>query len=99
MPNKKKTELLDEQCIQIISSNINMCVPWYIMAAYAYYVEDNPLLEDYTYDRLATKMINHWDEIEHFHKHFLNKDMLQAGTYLGEYPSRVKDAVVALRGF
>ena len=99
MPNKKKTELLDEQCIQIISSNINMCVPWYIMAAYAYYVEDNPLLEDYTYDRLATKMVNHWDEIEHFHKHFLNKDMLQAGTYLGEYPSRVKDAVEELRGF
>lgn len=99
MPNKKKSELMDNQCIQIVGSNVNMCVPWYIMAAYAYYVDDQPLLEDHTFDRLATKILNNWDDIEHFHKHFLNKDMLTAGTYLGEYPSRVKDAVVALRGF
>ena len=98
MPNKKKSELMDNQCIQIVGSNVNMCVPWYIMAAYAYYVEDNPLLEDHTFDHLATKILNHWEDIEHFHKHFLNKDMLTAGTYLGEYPSRVKGAVAELRG-
>jgi NAD-dependent DNA ligase len=68
------------------------------MAAYAYYVEDKPFLEDHTFDRLATKMLNHWDEIEHFHKEFLTKDMLEAGTYLGEYPSRIQGAVAELRG-
>ena len=75
-----------------------MCVPWYIMAAYAYYVDDKPLLEDYTFDRLAVKILNHWDEIEHFHKHFLSKEMLEGGTYLGEYPSRIQGAVAQLRG-
>ena len=94
---KKKNSLLDQQCIQIVGDNINMTVPWYIMAAYAYYVDDDPILEDHIFDRLSTKMLAHWDEIEHFHKHFLNKEMLEAGTYLGEYPSRVKDAVMELR--
>lgn len=89
---------MDNQCIQTVGSNINMCVPWYIMAAYAYYVEDKPFLEDQTFDRLATKMLNHWDEIEHFHKEFLTKDMLEAGTYLGEYPTRIQGAVAQLRG-
>ena len=92
---KKKNSLLDQQCIQIVGDNINMTVPWYIMAAYAYYVDDDPILEDHIFDRLSTKMLAHW--IEHFHKHFLNKEMLEAGTYLGEYPSRVKDAVMELR--
>lgn len=98
MPNKKNNDLLDSHCVQLISSNINMCVPWYIMAAYAYYIEDNPLLEDHTFDRLATKILTNWDKIEHFHKKFLTKEMLEAGTYLGQYPSRVKDAVHELRG-
>jgi hypothetical protein len=43
-------------------------------------------------------MLESWDAIEHFHKDHLNEDMLEAGTYLGEYPGRVKGAVQALRG-
>ena len=67
------------------------------MAAYAYYVEDDPILSDAVYDRLVTKIINNWDAIEHHHKHLLDFDQLKAGTYLGEYPSRVKGAVKELR--
>ena len=29
----------------------------------------------------------------HYHKEYLNIDMLKAGTYIGEYPSRVEGAV------
>lgn len=88
---------IEKACLDICDSNINMTVPWYIMASYAYYVEDNPILKDGMFDRLAKKILNNWDNIEHFHKHHLNKDMLEAGTYLGEYPSRVPDAVNQLR--
>lgn len=98
MPKRKLNKLFDKECLEVVDDNINMTVPWYIMAAYAYYVDDKPLLEDNTFDRLAKKLLSSWDNVEHFHKSFLNKDMLEAGTYLGDYPTRVKDAVGALRG-
>ncbi len=41
----------EKMCMDTIESNPNMLVPWYIMAAYAYYVEDDPLLsEDHLID-------------------------------------------------
>lgn len=90
--------LFDKECMDLVDTSINMTVPWYLMAAYAYYVIDDPLLEDTTFDRLAKKMLANWDEIEHMHKDFITKDMLQAGTYLGEYPKRVQLALEHLRG-
>lgn len=78
--------------------NINMLIPWYLLSAYAYYVEDDPILEDNVFDRMAKKILENWDEIEHMHKSLLNEDMLKGGTYIGEYPSRIKPALEALRG-
>ena len=91
-------KLFDKDCMDLIDDNINMTIPWYLMASYAYYKEDNPILEDQTFDRLAKKILSSWDEIEHMHKPCLNKDMLEAGTFIGEYPNRIKYAVSALRG-
>jgi hypothetical protein len=87
---------LDKDCFDLIE-NTNMTVPWYLMAAYAYYVEDDPILSDHAYDHMVKKMVKEWEHIEHMHKHLLNLDDLKAGTYLGEYPSRVKGAVRDLR--
>ena len=89
--------MLDKQCLETVDKNINMSVPWYLMAAYAYYEEDDPILSDNMFDRLAKKMLKNWDAIEHFHKHVISKDDLEAGSFLGEYPSRVKGALDALR--
>tara|TARA_B110000503_G_scaffold11957_1_gene16128 strand:- start:222 stop:464 length:243 start_codon:yes stop_codon:yes gene_type:complete len=74
-----------------------MLVPWYLMAAYAYYEQDDPILEDVTFDRCSKTILEHWDKIEHMHKHLITKDMLIAGTYIGEYPSRVKGSVNQIR--
>ena len=99
MPKRKnKDEIFDKQCLDNVDENLNLTVPWYLMAAYAYYVEDRPILSDSIFDRLAKIMLESWDAIEHCHKDHLNEDMLEAGTYLGEYPGRVKGAVQALRG-
>ena len=65
----------------------------YLMCAYAYYELDNPLISDTEFDLLAKDILNNWDNIEHMHKYLLTKDMLVAGTYLGEYPNMVKGAV------
>ena len=74
-----------------------MSVPWYLMASYAYYVEDDPILSDAQFDRLAKRMLESWDSIEHIHKEYIKEDYLKAGTYLGEYPSRIQGAIEELR--
>lgn len=91
-------ELFDKDCLDLIDDNKNMIIPWYLMAAYAYYEEDNPILSDQIFDRLGKLALEFWDDIEHMHKDFINVDMLKAGTYMGEYPSRIKFALQGLRG-
>ena len=63
------------------------------MCAYAYYEEDSPLISDQEFDELGKHILEHWDAIEHPHKKLLDKSMLEAGTYLGEYPEIVKGNV------
>ena len=87
----------DKMCFDTIETNINMTVPWFLMAAYAYYIEDDPILSDAQFDRLVKRMIEHWDTIEHRHKELITLDQLKAGTYLGEYPSQIAGAVKQIR--
>jgi len=88
---------IEKACSDICDDSMNMYVPWYIMAAYAYYVEDSPILSDRTFDNISKRILENWDEIEHIHKKYLNKDMLEAGTYMGDYPSRIKGALDSVR--
>lgn len=69
----------------------------YLMCAYAYYVEDRPLISDAEFDELSRYILANYDEIEHHHKYLVTKGDLEAGTYLGEYPERVKGAVRSYR--
>lgn len=89
--------ILDTECNDSVDHNINMSVPWYLMASYAYYVEDKPILTDGCFDRLAKKIVDNWEKIEHYHKDRLSLEMLQAGTFLGEYPSRVEGGLKSLK--
>jgi len=65
----------------------------YLMCAYAYYEQDDPLISDVEFDMLAKYILQNYDDINHFHKHLVTKEDLEAGTYLGKYPERVKGAV------
>ena len=91
------TMMIDKIMQEVTDENPNMMIPWYLMTSYAYYVEDNPLVSDGAFDRLARKLIKEWDKVEHFHKDHIKVDDLKAGTFLGEYPSRVPDAVKSVR--
>ena len=88
---------IEKACMDTCDDSINMYVPWYMMAAYAYYVEDDPSLSDTMFDKMAKRMLELWDEIEHPHKKYLSEDMLKAGTFIGEYPSRIKGALDSVR--
>tara|TARA_B100000524_G_scaffold296117_1_gene170648 strand:+ start:130 stop:375 length:246 start_codon:yes stop_codon:yes gene_type:complete len=61
----------------------------YLMCSYAYYKLDKNLITDHEFDQLGKDILSNYDNIEHMHKHLVTKEMLDAGTYLGEYPNMV----------
>jgi hypothetical protein len=63
-----------------IAENINMLVPWYLSASYAYYELDESLLVDTYYDEICELLDKHWDEITHRHKYLIERAALSAGT-------------------
>lgn len=88
---------MDQVAANIFAKNINMMVPWYLMASYAYYEESDPIFTDQFFDDMGKTMLEVWDDIEHFHKELISRDDLNAGTYLGEYPERVKGGLKSAR--
>jgi hypothetical protein len=89
--------MLDDYAAEIFADNINMMVPWYLMAAYAYYKQDEPILTDAFFDAMGKTMLEVWDDIDHRHKHLITRDDLQAGSYLGDYPNIVEGAIEELK--
>jgi hypothetical protein len=89
--------MLDDHAAKLFKKNINMMVPWYLMASYAYYEQGDPIFSDAFFDDMGKTMLACWDDIEHFHKEHITLDDLNAGTFLGKYPSRVKDGLASLR--
>jgi hypothetical protein len=81
----------------IISRSKHMAVPYYLMASYAYYEQDDPIFSDAYYDELANFILNNYDTIDHYHKYLISKDDLEAGSYLGSYPSKVIGGLGHLR--
>ena len=57
------------------------------MCSYAYYQLNTNLITDHEFDQLGKDILANYDNINHMHKHLVTKEMLDAGTYLGEYPT------------
>jgi len=67
------------------------------MFSYAYYKENESLIEDAEYDQICQDLITNWNDITHWHKSLLNLDSLKAGTgYDIKYPERVVNAALTL---
>ena len=66
----------------------------YLMCSYAYYKLDTNLISDHEFDQLGKDILANYDNIEHMHKHLVTKEMLNAGTYLGDYPTMVRSATL-----
>ena len=56
------------------------------------------ILSDGLFDGLAKRMLECWDDIDHWHKDLITTGDLEAGTLLArDFPERVKGAVKHLR--
>jgi NAD-dependent DNA ligase len=79
--------------MNIETLHINRLVPFYLMSSYLYYKEDKQVLTDEDFDKLAKRLLDNWDSVEHIHKHLISKEDLQAGTgYAIQYSQRVINA-------
>ena len=74
----------------------NKMVSVYLMASYLYYILNESPMRDYEYDLLCQQLLNHYNDINHMHKHLLDVDSLKAGTAFhlkeSDYPNMVKGA-------
>ena len=69
----------------------------YLMCSYAYYKEDAPLISDAESDELGKWLLENWDSVDHRHTLYITKHDLEAGTFLGKYPSMIPGAVQSYR--
>lgn len=95
----------DAMMWRAIDGRPNMLVPLYILASYAYYHLDRPVLSDGAFDELALALLANWSAIDHRHKHLITLDAVRAGTLLldeADYPGMAKgaarDLIAALDG-
>ncbi len=92
-------KLHDRLAKTAITHNVNMLVPWYLMASFAYYQLDTPVLTDGLFDDLCKQLDAAWDRITHRHKALIEREALAAGTCLlarENYPAIVAGAVANL---
>jgi len=89
--------MFDDFCLKITANSVHMLVPWYLMASYAYHQLDNPIISDTCWESLCQRLYEEWDNVDHMHKHLIQREALQAGTgfYISNesYPTMVKGAV------
>ena len=52
--------IIDTHMNDIIDKNENMTIPYYLMASYAYYKDDDPILTDGAYDALAKRILENF---------------------------------------
>lgn len=87
----------DELCLKVCRKNIERAYSWYLMTSYAYYKEDNPILTDETFDKLAQMLLKAHPKLPKYITELLTKEVLKAGTFLGEYPWWVPGTVEYMR--
>lgn len=90
----------DSLARECFKGNKNTIISWLLMAFYAYYVLDNPILSDGVYDGMCKWLLENYDVIEHHHKYLISKEDLQNGSLFSigmiDYPIIVRNATEQL---
>jgi hypothetical protein len=82
---------LDKKAQEFIAVKPNLMIPWFLMASYLYYHENESMFSDEYYDALSKELLLKWDQVEHIHKYLIEVDDLMAGSMYRlkklDYPS------------
>lgn len=90
--------LHDIYCKEVCDRDPNKRVAWWIMAAWAYDVTDDPILSDACFDELVRDLDQQWETITHRHKELLDRRALKSALAIGgRYPAIAVRAAKALQ--
>lgn len=71
---------LDDYIKELVSENINLAVPWWLMGSYTYYNLDQSLMSDSMFDYLTRLLLENYRSIKHHHKYLVTKARLSVGS-------------------
>lgn len=84
--------------VDFTQASVGLCLQWYLMASYLYYIKDLSLMPDAVYDALAKRIHSEYDLFIHRHKYLVTKADLEAGTLFGlhelDYPKQIRSAAM-----
>jgi len=85
----------DTMSKKIYDEDLNMLVPWFLMASYAYYRLGVNIMKDSEFDRIANNLKHNWEEVDHMHKHLITLEMLSTSSgYSIKYTNMIKHATL-----
>lgn len=67
----------DADYVDLLTSDL--LVPHYLIHCAIYYRYDTNVISDRQFDLLAQQLDRHWDEVEHPHKHLIDRTALSSG--------------------
>lgn len=92
--------LMDIMVRGLIEDHPNLLVAYFLIASYLYYVRDVSIISDGLFDEICETLTLHWDDVEHPHKHIIDREALKAGSgyYIthDKYPGMTRASACAL---
>lgn len=76
----RETRPLDDIATALIERFPNLLIPWHLMSSLLYYQHDLSLVTDGMFDDICRNLDTHWDDLEHMHKHVVDREAVRAGT-------------------
>ncbi len=85
---------VEKHATKLFREDVNMMVPWALIASYAYYKKDQNIFSDLFFDKMLRVMYSKWDDINHRHKGLIRKGA-KSLFYLAEneYPGQIEGAL------
>ena len=70
--------MLSKQCVQKMSHG--QLIHHYLLSSFSYYILHSSPMQDEAFDWLCKELLDNYDNIDHTHKHYVDKEALKAGT-------------------
>jgi hypothetical protein len=72
----------------------DLLVPHYLIHCFLYYEVCRAVVDDHTFDTLARRLHEEWDDVDHHHKELIEWDALTSGGSYIRHPLRVRQAAL-----
>lgn len=86
---------------KVIKKEKSALVSWVLMLSYLYYICNDSVVTDTFFDHLMRELDANWDDVEHRHKHLIDREALSAGSLFTlkeeDYPLITRHSAMGIR--